>query len=64
VVAVLGLMIRVPPRSAVMAGLELWLAAGLLRLSLTDLSWTAIGSAALIIVLRRLVVAQLPSIRA
>jgi hypothetical protein len=47
-----------------MAGLELWLAAGLLRLSLTNLSWTAIGSAALIIVLRRLVVAQLPRVRA
>lgn len=42
-------------RLAVRTALELWLAAGLIRLSDPDASWTALATAAAIVAIRRLV---------
>ena len=60
VVAVLAIVRGFPIRLAVGAGLELWIAGGLLTLSSALDSWEAIGSVVLIIAVRRLVVTLLP----
>jgi hypothetical protein len=51
---------RFPARTAVGAGLELWIAGGLLPLSAAIISWEAIATVVLVITIRKVAVTAIP----
>jgi hypothetical protein len=60
VVALWCLARGLPARVAIGAGLEFWIAGGLLKLSAAIISWEAIATVVIIITLRKVVVMAFP----
>jgi hypothetical protein len=59
-VALAALARRFPARTAVGAGIELWIAGGLLKLSAAIISWEAIATVVLVIAIRKVAVTAIP----
>jgi hypothetical protein len=49
-----------PPRTAIGAGIELWIAGGLMKLSSAIVSWEAIATVVIVVAIRKVAVMALP----